>query len=109
MRTCKDAHHRSILKALSWRVLATVATILIVFAFTRRPVLSIGVGAVEVVVKVILYYLHERVWGSLGFGRREHPLSSLPVEKTLEKKDMQIIKDKLKDLGYIGEEQDGRT
>jgi len=101
MRTYKDAHHRSILKALSWRVLATFATMLIVFAFTREIVLSVGVGAVEVVIKLILYYLHERVWGSLGFGRKEHPLSSLPVEKALEEKDVQIIKDKLKDLGYI--------
>jgi len=74
---------------------------LIVFAFTREIVLSVGVGAVEVVIKLILYYLHERVWGSLGFGRKEHPLSSLPVEKALEEKDVQIIKDKLKDLGYI--------
>jgi hypothetical protein len=62
-----------------------------------------------VVAKLILYYLHERVWGSLGFGRREHPLSSLPVEKALDEKDMRIIKDKLKDSGYIGEEQNGCT
>jgi adenylylsulfate kinase len=104
MATYKDAHHRSILKALSWRVLATLATILIVFAFTRKIVLSVGVGAVEVVIKLILYYLHERMWGHWGVGRKEHPLASLPVEKALEDKDMQIIKEKLKDLGYISED-----
>jgi uncharacterized membrane protein len=104
MATYKDAHHRSILKALSWRFFATAATILIVFAFTRKIVLSASVGAVEVVVKLILYYLHERIWACLGFGRKEHPLSSLPVEKVLDEKDMQIIKNKLKDLGYIDED-----
>ena len=104
MKTYKDAHHRSILKALSWRVCATVTTILIVFAFTRKLALAAGVGAVEVVTKLILYYLHERVWGWVGIGRKKHPLSSLPVERPLEEEDMQEVKDKLKELGYINED-----
>ncbi|MHC4705277.1 MAG: DUF2061 domain-containing protein, partial [Planctomycetota bacterium] len=69
-----------------------------------RIVLSVGVGAVEVVLKLILYYLHERMWGHWRVGRKEHPLASLPVEKALEDKDMQMIKEKLKDLGYISED-----
>ena len=101
MKAYKDAHHRSILKALSWRVFATIVTMLIVFAFTGKIVLSVGVGAVEVTVKLVLYYLHERTWAFLSVGRKEHPLSSLPVEKALDEKDMQIIKNKLKDLGHI--------
>jgi len=101
MGTYKDAHHRSILKAISWRVFATTSTMLIVLAFTRKVVLSIGVGVVEVVVKLILYYLHERTWGFIGVGRKEHPLSSLPVEKPLDEKDMQEIKNKLVELGCI--------
>jgi adenylylsulfate kinase len=104
MTTYKDAHHRSILKALSWRVVATFATMSIVFAFTRKAVLSVGVGAVEVVIKLILYYFHERIWGILGIGRKEHPLSSLPVKKALEEEDMEVIKKKLKELGYIDED-----
>ncbi|MHC4461909.1 MAG: DUF2061 domain-containing protein [Planctomycetota bacterium] len=103
MATYKDAHHRSILKALSWRVVATFATMSIVFAFTRKVALSAGVGAVEVVVKLILYYLHERIWAFLGIGRKEHPLSSLPLNRPLDEKDKQEIKNKLKDLGYISE------
>lgn len=66
----KDAHVRSIIKALSWRVFATVATILIVFAFTRRLVLSLGIGGVEVVVKLLLYYLHERLWLRIPLGKK---------------------------------------
>jgi len=58
----KEPHYRSALKAMSWRIVATTATILIVFAFTGRLVLSAGVGGVEVIVKIILYYLHERLW-----------------------------------------------
>ena len=104
MATYKDAHYRSILKAISWRIIATFTTMTIVFAFTRKVVLSVGVGAVQAVINLILYYFHERIWGALGIGRKEHPLSSLPVKKPLSEKSMEEIKNKLKELGYISED-----
>lgn len=100
----KDAHHRSVLKAISWRVCASLSTMLIFFAFTGELVLALGAGAVEVVVKLILYYLHERTWAFLSIGRKEHPLSALPVNRPLEQNDLREIKNKLKDLGYISED-----
>jgi len=100
----KEAHLRSILKAVSYRVLAAIATTTIVFVFTRRIVLSIGVGLVESIVKIICYYLHERAWSFIGFGKKKHPLSSLPVSKPLAEEDMEVIRNKLKDLGYIDED-----
>ena len=99
----KEAHHRSIIKALSWRVFATLATILIVFAFTRRMVLSLGVGAVEVIVKLVLYYLHERIWTIIPVGKKKHPLTSLSIKGDLKEEDIRLIKNKLKELGYIEE------
>ena len=66
----RESHYRSALKAMSWRIVATTATILIVLAFTGRLVLSAGVGGVEVVVKIILYYLHERLWLRTSFRRK---------------------------------------
>ena len=104
MGNYKDAHFRSIIKSLSWRVFATIATILIVFAFTRKPILSLGVGAAEIVVKLILYYFHERLWAIIRFGRKEHPLTDLPVSRPVKKEDLEVIKDKLRQLGYINEE-----
>ncbi len=100
----KDAHLRSVVKALSWRVLATVSTILIVYGFTRKFALSLGVGAVEVVVKFVLYYGHERVWLKIPLGTKLHPLSSLPVKRDLEQEDMEKIKSKLKEWGYLSDE-----
>jgi uncharacterized membrane protein len=97
----KDGHLRSIVKAISYRTCAAVATSTIVFVFTRKVVLSVGIGLVEAVVKVIFYYLHERVWSYINIGKKEHPLSSLPVDRPLEDKDMEVIKSKLKDLGYL--------
>lgn len=97
----KDAHFRSIAKAISYRVCAAIATTSIVFVFTHRIALSIGVGLVESIVKVACYYLHERIWSIINIGKVEHPLSKLPVKKPLDEKDFEIIESKLRDLGYI--------
>ena len=104
MESYKDAHFRSIIKALSWRALATLATMLIVFAFTRKVALSLGVGAVEIVAKLILYYFHERLWITIPFGKKKHPLSSLSINGSLKEEDIKLIKDQLKTLGYIKED-----
>ncbi|MBN3038332.1 MAG: DUF2061 domain-containing protein [Candidatus Omnitrophica bacterium] len=103
MEEYKDAHWRSLFKALSWRILATASTILIVYTFTHKLVLSLEVGAVEVVVKLILYYVHERAWLSVPLGSKIHPLSSLPVKDAIKEEDMEKIKIKLKELGYLDE------
>jgi len=100
----KEGHHRSIVKAISYRFFAAIVTTTIVFVFTRKIALSIGIGLVEAVAKMICYYAHERLWAVIDFGKDKHPLSELPVEQPLTDKDMKIIRDKLKDLGYISEE-----
>jgi len=104
MTRYKDAHHRSILKALSWRVWATITTMVIFFSLTGKLILALGAGGIEIVTKLILYYFHERVWSYIGIGKNKHPLSNLDIKEPLSKEDMKIIKEKLKDLGYIGED-----
>jgi adenylylsulfate kinase len=64
-----ESHARSIAKALSWRVLGTLATSLLVFVFTRKVAVSLAVGALEFASKIGLYWLHERVWTRVPFGR----------------------------------------
>jgi uncharacterized membrane protein len=97
----KEAHKRTVAKAISWRVIATLTTMTIVFLFTRKFILTIGIGGAEVLSKMIFYYLHERAWQIISWGKKKHPLSVLPVKRELEPGDMEIIKDKLKELGYI--------
>lgn len=65
-----DTKKRSIVKALSWRITATVTTILIVLLFTGKLLLALSVGLVELVVKLLLYYVHERAWNRLRWGRK---------------------------------------
>ncbi|NQT95503.1 MAG: DUF2061 domain-containing protein [Candidatus Omnitrophica bacterium] len=67
----KEMRSRSIIKALSWRFFATSITILLVFIFTRRWVLSFEVGGLELITKLLFYYLHERTWGKIAWGLKE--------------------------------------
>jgi len=62
---------RSILKAASWRLGASVATVVLVFIFTKQIALAVAVGGIEMVLKMLLYFLHERVWNKLKFGKKE--------------------------------------
>jgi len=65
----EDKPKRSITKAASWRVLATLTTILIVYVATGELVLSLGIGAIEVILKLALYYFHERIWDRILWGK----------------------------------------
>jgi len=66
-----ETHTRSLGKAISWRILGTFATSLLVFLFTRKLVLSLAVGLVEFVSKIGLFWVHERVWDRIQLGKRQ--------------------------------------
>ncbi len=66
----KDKNIRSLAKAVTWRFLATLTTITLVYIATRELALSIGVGAIEVITKLLLYYAHERVWNVVQWGKK---------------------------------------
>jgi len=64
-----EKHVRSLAKAISWRIVATSTTILLVFLFTRNLIISAGVGSLELLAKTAIYYIHERIWNTSNFGR----------------------------------------
>ena len=68
-----ESNTRSIAKAVSYRLLGSLSTALIVFVYSRDAKVSLGVGALDVVLKMALYYLHERVWNHVSFGREKPP------------------------------------
>ncbi len=68
-----EKHYRSIVKALSWRIMGTLDTILVSFLVTGRIKLALSIGAVELFTKVGLYYVHERVWNKIPLGRYGAP------------------------------------
>ena len=61
-KTKSDSHARSLLKGITWRVLATTTTILIAFIITGDASSAFTIGGIEFFGKLLLYYLHERVW-----------------------------------------------
>ncbi len=58
----RESHLRSVLKGLSWRVLATTTTVAIAYFVTGMVSLALEIGAIEVVAKIVAYYAHERAW-----------------------------------------------
>jgi uncharacterized membrane protein len=62
---------RSLAKSITWRVVATLTTILLVFLFTGDIVVSTSVGTLEFLVKTVIFYIHERVWNMSNFGREK--------------------------------------
>ena len=73
-----ETHTRTVFKTISWRIVATLTTMTIVFLFTKRIDLSLGIGLCEIIAKITFYYLHERAWHKVSWGKGKHPLSVLP-------------------------------
>jgi uncharacterized membrane protein len=61
---------RSFVKAYSYRCCGTLTTIAISFVITGNFVVSLGIGATEMIVKPFIYWCHERVWSRVNWGRK---------------------------------------
>lgn len=68
-----ESKSRSIAKAVSYRVLGSATTAVVCFVLTRRLALSADVGLLDMVLKIGLYFLHERLWNHISFGRSKQP------------------------------------
>ncbi|MBL7789194.1 MAG: DUF2061 domain-containing protein [Chitinophagales bacterium] len=58
----KDKRYRSFLKGISWRIVGTIDTMIISYYYTRDPLSSLQIGMTEVLTKIVLYYVHERIY-----------------------------------------------
>ena len=61
--------YRSVVKAISWRTVGTLDTIIVSYFITGSLVMAASIGSIEVITKMVLYYFHERAWNKLSFGR----------------------------------------
>ena len=68
-----ESHSRSVAKAISYRLFGSLSTAGIFFFLTGDWKVSAGAGVAESVVKLGLYFLHERVWNHINFGRPKPP------------------------------------
>ena len=62
---------RSIVKTISWRIVGTIDTMLLGWLITGSATVGLKIGALELITKFVLYYLHERVWVKFKFGTKK--------------------------------------
>ena len=60
------SYKRHIAKTISWRIIGTLATIILSGIITGSWEIGLAIGGVEVITKMVLYYLHERAWYKLS-------------------------------------------
>ena len=65
-----EAHRRSIAKAVTWRMMASLDTFVISFLVTGRVGIAGSIAGIEMLTKIAFYYLHERIWAAVPWGRR---------------------------------------
>ena len=65
----KDSNSRSLVKGISWRTIGTIDTFIVAYFYFGDLSLAAPIAATEVVTKIFLYYLHERMWNVISWGR----------------------------------------
>jgi uncharacterized membrane protein len=68
--TMKESHSRSIVKAVSYRILGSATTGLIVYVLTGKGTLGLSASILDVVLKIGVYFVHERIWDRINYGRQ---------------------------------------
>lgn len=66
----KEHHHRSIVKTVTYRILGTLVTSLLVFLFSHKLAFAFAAGGVDTLIKLFLYYFHERTWDQIPWGKK---------------------------------------
>jgi uncharacterized membrane protein len=69
----REAHRRSLMKALSWRALGSIDTFLLSWLFTGSTRAAGAIASTEMITKMVLYYFHERAWSSVKWGFKDVP------------------------------------
>ncbi len=64
-----STHLRSFIKAISWRILGTFIGMGLIFTYTQDWDITASIGSIDVVVKTIAYYIHERTWLHVPWGQ----------------------------------------
>jgi len=60
-----DKPIKSAMKAVSWRIVGTIDTIIISYFITGKVTVALSIGSVEVITKTVLYFFHERLWAHI--------------------------------------------
>jgi uncharacterized membrane protein len=78
-----DSKKRHLAKTFSWRVVGTIDTMLLAWWISGDPFTGLKIGGVELVTKMLLYYLHERAWYKIDFGLEQRRRNKEILNKSL--------------------------
>ena len=68
-----ETRGRSMAKAISWRILAAIITGIVALVLTHQLAFAAKIGLIDTTVKLAIYFLHERVWNKISYGRVAAP------------------------------------
>ena len=85
-----ETKRRSVVKALTWRVLASLDTVIIAYFVTGGQWdQALAIGGFEVITKMIIYFFHERAWNRTKWGKK---VGDVPNAKTADRKRRSVVK-----------------
>ncbi|MEX0940896.1 MAG: DUF2061 domain-containing protein [Candidatus Babeliales bacterium] len=61
---------RSITKAITWRILASIYLFFVIFLITNQAVVSMNLVIIDAILNIIQYYIHERIWNYITWGKK---------------------------------------
>lgn len=64
-----DSQTRSLIKTVSWRITGSGATFLVAWAVSQDLAISGTIAVIQLTLNTLLYYLHERVWNRISWGK----------------------------------------
>jgi uncharacterized membrane protein len=65
------SHTRTVVRAITWRIIATATTMVTTYIVTRQWEVVLLVGGIDTVAKLLFYYLHDRAWLMTSWGVRK--------------------------------------
>jgi uncharacterized membrane protein len=77
-----EAHSRSLVKAVSWRILGSIDTFVISYFVTGRLVFAASIAGVETFTKICLFYFHEQAWARVPWGRGDKVAAEIAAAET---------------------------
>lgn len=92
---------RSFVKSTSWRLVAITVLAIVAYSITGEWEQVTAITLLYHGIQVVVYYLHERMWERTSWGQVKHPLAEIPVNQELTPDDMEIVVERLQQMGYI--------
>lgn len=65
-----DTSLRSLTKTISWRITGSTATFLISYLISGNIAVAGSIALVQMTANTVLYFVHERVWDRVKWGRK---------------------------------------